>query len=163
MGGIPFYSHRQHCVTTHKLAGEFTEGSKPSPKFRGSVQLTETYVNTLVHIGLIRWTSLCFLYFYACVLSHVLPGFSWSACSRPDGATTSFPQSVCRASMPCPDKTSTLSATTNSQPAPQQKHHSTYHRSFTLTSYPEFPVDVSSCLLVFVCACTLHSSAERLW
>lgn len=38
----------------------------------------------------------------------VLPGFLWSVCSRPGGETASFPQSVYRALMPCPDKTSTL-------------------------------------------------------
>lgn len=57
-----------------------------------------------------------------------LPGFSWSVCSRPGGATASFPQPVCRALMPCPSKTSTLSTTNDSQPPPQQKHHSNHLR-----------------------------------
>lgn len=56
----------------------------------------------------------------------VLPGFLSSVCSRPDGVTVSVPRLVCRASMLCPDKTSTLSTTNRSQAALQQKHCSNH-------------------------------------
>lgn len=49
-------------------------------------------------------------YLFACAL----PGFSLSVCSRPGGASSSFPRSACHVSMPSPDKTSTFCAISHS-------------------------------------------------
>lgn len=70
-----------------------------------------------------------YIYVCACLMQlyvSVLPGFLWSVCSHRAGVTVPFPRLVCRGSMLCPDKTSTLSTTNGSQAALQQNHCSNH-------------------------------------
>ncbi len=92
---------------------------------------------------------------YLCVCARVLPGFLWRVCSHPGGATASFPRPVCRASMPCPNKTSTLSSTNHSQhPPPQQQKNITATTSVFLEASQLDTLDLS--LLVPTVSSTGH-------